>query len=114
MSSTELAVPRVGQIGTVITAIIDEPDPNNPGQYLLVDLTDAVLSKTYIEFMRPDKTRFTVPATSIPSPPTSAQVQVVDDAGILNQAGTWQFRGVAVFTNGSKFPGSWYIQLVGT
>ena len=105
------AVPRVGQIGTVITVTVDEPDPNNAGQFLTVDLT-AEDGGCQIECQRPDKSRFKIAGT-VPLPKTQGKIQATDNTGILNQAGLWRFRGIASLTGGLKFPGSWQEQRVG-
>lgn len=113
MSETD-AIPRKGQIGTAVTATIDEPDPNNPGQFLIVDLTLADPTKCFIEFKRPDDSTFQLPAI-IFGAPTNGQLRVI--AGdIFNQVGIdWEFRGIAGFSNDdSVYPGSWTIFSVGT
>lgn len=118
---------RVGQVGTAITLIIEEPDPNNPGQTLVVDLTnkDAV----GIEFQRPNKTQFlyvdkvgdpdVVPSPStitIVGSPTAGTILFKDNIGIFNVKGLWAFRGIYREDVGGvieNYPGSWIERRVG-
>lgn len=111
--SEEAAVPRVGQKGTAFTATVDEPDPNNPGQYLVVDLTDADPAACFIEFKRPNKTTFQKPAI-VYGDPENGQLRFVDGVGILDAVGDWYIRAIAGFDDGSVYPGSWTLQEVGS
>lgn len=106
------AIPRVGQIGTGFTAIVDEPDPNTPGSFIVVDLTDADAANCWIEFRRPDNTTFRKLATVL-GDPTLGKLRYVDSVGIFDMPDTWWFRAVAGFDDGTEFPGSWYEQPVG-
>lgn len=110
MSDTS-AIPRVGQIGTAFTATIDEPDPNNPGSFLVVDLTNA--ETVWIEFQKPDKTKFRKEGI-VYGDPLNGQVRYVDGTGLFDTVGDWQFRGVVLFDDSSEYPGSWYLQNVGS
>ena len=118
---------RVDQVGTQITLLIREPDPNTPGQYLPVDLTnkDAV----GIEFKRPNKTKFLyvdkaldpniVPPPStitIVAAPTAGTILFYDRIGVFNVKGLWAWRGVYredVSGTTEDFPGSWIEKRVG-
>lgn len=109
-------VPRVGQVGTVFTVTVKEPDVNNPGppqQYIPIDLTteNGLCS---IQFQRPDKSKFEVTGIAL-APKTSGKIQVTDTTGVLNQAGLWRLRGIARFIGNPVivFPGSWTYQRVG-
>jgi len=111
--SEEAAVPRVGQKGTAFTATVDEPDPDNPGQYLVVDLTDADTDTCVIEFKRPNKTTFTKPAI-VYGLPANGKLRFVDSTGVLDAVGDWYIRACAGFEDGSFYPGSWTLMEVGT
>ena len=117
-------VPRKTQKGTVFTALIQEPNPNfdpeiaesplNP-KFLPVDLTLAVGQANQIEFKRPNKSTFLKPA-DVDGDPTLGRLQYVNlpsEASVFDMSGLWAFRGVAVFSDGSSFPGSWFEQRVG-
>ena len=117
-------VPRKTQNGTVFTALIEEPYPHfdpslpqGPGnlKYLPVDLTLAVGNANKIEFKRPNKSTFTKPA-DVDGTPTLGRLQYVNfpaESSVFDMSGLWAFRGVAVFSDGSSFPGSWFEQRVG-
>jgi hypothetical protein len=117
-------VPRKGQKGTVFTATVEEPNPafdpslpEGPGnlKYLIVNLTNAVGQANKIEFKRPNKSTFQMDATVL-LPATNGQMQYINypnTASILDMAGLWEFRGIANFSDGSEFPGSWVEQRVG-
>ncbi len=125
MSSEEIF--RKGQIGTEITLIIHEPDPNNPGETIVVDITnkDAV----GIEFKRPNKTKFIYVDKAgdpdlVPSPstitvigaPTSGTIRFKDNIGVFNVKGPWAYRGIYKEDNGTvieEYPGSWIERMVG-
>jgi len=126
MSATEEAIWRVGQVGTEITLTIEEPDPNNPGLFIAVDLTnkDAI----GIEFERPNTTTFLyvdkagdpdlvpAPSTLVVVNPTSGIIKFKDNIGIFNISGSWKYRGryrelVSGVTE--DFPGSWLERTVG-
>lgn len=109
--SEESAVLRIGQKGTAFTATVDQPDSNNIGSFIIVDLTQAILVQ--IEFQRPDKTTF-VNTASVTNTPTDGKVQFNDTDGVLDQVGAnWQIRATATFSDG-YYPGSWTIFEVGT
>ena len=117
-------VPRKGQKGTVFTALMEEPNPNydpslpiGPGnlQYLAVDLTLAVGQLNKIEFKRPNKSTFLKPA-DVDGTPTLGRLQYINipaEASVFDMSGLWAYRGIAVFADGSSFPGSWYEERVG-
>lgn len=108
------AVPRENQKGTAFTGTVTEPDPNNPGQFLIVDLTDANPDTCVIEFRRPDGSQFTVPATVFGNP-VDGQLRSVDSSGILNEIGVeWWIRASAGLNDGSFYPGSWTPMPVGS
>lgn len=125
MSSEEVI--RVGNIGTEITLVIDEPDPLNPGQTVVVDLTnkDAV----GIEFKRPNKTTFKYvdkvgDPNLVPSPSTivivgaatNGTLRFKDNIGIWNVKGNWAYRGIYTEDNGSAieyYSGSWTERRIG-
>lgn len=120
MPSDEV-VPRIGQIGTVFTATIEEPNPNydptiaedpitNP-KFLVTDLNDDD-GNSKLEMMKPNKSRFTVPA-SVFGVSTDGKLRHTDDAGILTMTGIWSFRGIYSTNGGQEFPGSWHKQQVG-
>lgn len=117
-------VPRKTQKGTVFTALIEEPNPDfDPTQaegtsnlkFLPVDLTLAVGQANLIEFKRPNKSTFTKPAV-VDGVPTLGRLQYINlpaEASVFDMSGLWAFRGVAVFSDGSEFPGSFFEQRVG-
>jgi len=117
-------VPRKGQKGTVFTALMEEPNPNydpslpiGPGnlQYLPVDLTLAVSQLNKIEFKRPNKSTF-LKSADVDGTPTLGRLQYINipaEASVFDMSGLWAYRGIAVFTDGSSFPGSWYEERVG-
>lgn len=126
MSSTEEAIWRIGQVGSQITLTIQEPDPNNPGQFIVVDITnkDAI----GIEFERPNTTGFVYVDKAgdpdlVPTPSTLIVVSAVggiirfkDNIGIFNISGPWKYRGIYkedVAGVIEIFPGSWVERLVG-
>jgi len=119
---SEEVIPRKGQIGTVFTATIEEPNPNfDPSQpegptnlkFLPVDLTNAT-GQNEIGFRRPNKTIFNKNATRV-SPFTDGKIQYIDSVspGVLDMAGLWRIRGLVKFTDGSEFPGSFTEMRVG-
>lgn len=114
-------IPRISQIGTVFTALMEEPNPNfddtiaedpitNP-KFLTVDLSDDDGSSK-LEFMKPNKKRFTVPA-AVFGATTDGKLRHTDDVGILTMVGIWSFRGIYSTNGGQIFPGSWHKQQVG-
>lgn len=117
-------VPRKGQKGTVFTATVEEPnpayDPSQPVgpsnlQYLTVDLTNAVGQANKLEFKRPNKKTFLKDAV-VTGSPSAGQLQYINipaEASILDMSGLWEIRGIAKFSDGSEFPGSWVEQIVG-
>lgn len=121
---SEEVIPRVGQKGTVFTATVEEPnpafDPTQPEgptnqKYLKVDLTNAVGQANLIEFKRPNKTTFTKPAVVFGTP-SDGKLQYINtpsEGSVFDMAGLWRMRGIAVFSDGSLFPGSWAEQMVG-
>jgi len=117
--STE-TVFRVDQVGSEITLLIKEPDPNNPGSDIVVDLTnkDAI----GIEFERPNRTRFKFidkagDPNLVPTPSTlvivgsavNGTIRFKDNIGIWNVKGLWKYRGIyrEVVTVTEDYPGSW-------
>ncbi len=126
MSSEEVF--RIGQKGTEITLIVKEPDINNPGSTIVVDLTskDAV----GIEFKRPNKTKFKYVDKAgdpdlVPPPSTITVVDAINgvmrfkdqsSAGIFNVTGNWAYRAIYRVDNGTiieEYPGSWTERYVG-
>ncbi len=125
MSSEEIW--RIGQVGTKITLIIDEPDPNDPPNNIVVDLTnkDAI----GIEFKRPNKTTFkwidkvgdpdvvVAPDTlAVVAPATNGEILFTDNTGMFNVKGLWAYRGIYREVVGSvteNYPGSWTERRVG-
>lgn len=117
-------IPRIGQKGTVFTAIVEEPNPSyDPGQpigpsnlkYIPVDLTNAVGEANKIEFRRPNKTTFLKDADVL-GDPTTGKLQYINipaESSVLDIDGLWHIRGIVAFSDGSEFPGSWHEQRVG-
>ena len=114
-------IPRIGQIGTVFTAQMEEPNPNydntipihpttNP-EFLIVDLADDD-GNSKLEMMKPNKKRITVPA-SVFGPTVDGKLRHTDDAGVLTMTGIWRFRGIYSTNGGQNFPGSWHQQQIG-
>ena len=119
---SEEVVPRVGQLGTVFTADVEEPNPAfdpsmpiGPGnlKYLPVDLTNA--TTVQIEFRKPNRTTV-LKTAAVFGTPTDGKIRYTNTPGegsIFDAPGLWRFRGVVEFSDSSKFPGSWYEQRVG-
>lgn len=118
---------RVDQVGTKITLIIKEPDPNDTSIDIVVDLSskDAI----GIEFRRPNKTTFKyidkagdpnlVPTPStlvVVGSATLGTIKFTDNIGIWNVKGRWAYRGIYREVVGSiteDYPGSWIEREVG-
>jgi len=110
--SSQEVIPRVGQQGTLFEATIQEPDGS--GGFQAVDLTNE--SGTTVEIQRPDGSIISRAATVKSPPGIDGVVQYQDPVGgpsIFDVEGLWHFRGIATFTGGSTFPGSWQEQMVG-
>ncbi len=121
---SEETVPRVGQKGSVFTTTVEEPNPNyDPSlpisptnkKYLIVDLNQAVGEANKIEFKRPNKSTFTRNAVvfGTPSDGKLQYINLPSEASVFDMAGLWRLRGIAKFSDGSEFPGSWTEMRVG-
>jgi len=119
---SEEVVPRKGQIGTIFTATIEEPNPNfddsqpegpTNKKFLVVDLTNAT-GQNEIDFRRPNETTFKRNAIRV-APFTDGKIQYIDSAspGVLDMSGLWRIRGLVKFADGSEFPGSFTEMRVG-
>lgn len=94
---------RVNDIGVVFTAtvtrVINEIDT-------AVDLSSSTLVQ--LEFEKPDGTRLALVTATIVTPPgTDGIVTYKDSVGLFDVIGRWKVRGVATFSNGDLFHGSW-------
>ena len=124
MSSEEIF--RVSNVGSQFTVTLKEPDPNNPGTTIPIDLTNADF--VGFEFRRPNKTTFRYnnkvgDANEVPSPSTvtvlsavNGQIRFKDNIGIWNVVGRWAYRGFYAEITGATteiFNGSWTERRVG-
>jgi len=111
MSSQE-TLPRVGAFGILFEATVEEPD--GAGGFIAVSLANQ--SGSTIELQRPDGSIISKAAT-VKNPPGGDGILQYQDPlvgpSVLDVEGLWHFRAVAIFTDSSKFPGSWQEQLVG-
>lgn len=124
MSSEEIF--RVGNVGSRITITLKEPDPNNPGTTIAIDIT----ANDFVgfEFRRPNKTTFrinnkagdpnlvTPPSTIIVLSAVNGQIRFKDNIGIWNVRGRWAYRGFYAEITGAAteiFNGSWTERRIG-
>ena len=45
--------------------------------------------------------------SAISNPPNDGKIQFTDSAGIFDISGRWKVRGVATYSSGNKFYGTW-------
>ena len=111
MSSQEV-LPRVGQFGTLFEATVQEPD--GAGGFIAVSLANQ--SGSTIEIQRPNESIISK-AAIVKNPPGGDGIlqyqEPLAGPSIFDVDGLWHFRAVAIFTDSSRFPGSWQEQLVG-
>ena len=95
---------RIDDIGVVFTAtvtrVVSDVDT-------AVDLSSSTLVQ--LEFEKPDGTRLDLKtATIVNSPGTDGIVTWKNTTpSIFDTVGRWKVRGIATFTNGDLFHGSW-------
>jgi len=95
---------RVGQIGTTIITTVTRVVG---GVDTAVDL--SATSNVKIEIQKPSGERLALFTATISNPPgTDGIVNFKDTVGIFDVAGRWKVRGIANFSNGDSFPGSWF------
>lgn len=100
---------KVGDIGTVYRLRLIDQDS------AAVDLSSA--QTLTVEFERPNGTRFEKSAVIETSPGTDGYLKYENtsaDGSILDMAGTWKFRGRAVFSDNDRFTGGWIEETVVT
>jgi len=93
---------RIGNIGTTFTVTVSTIVS---GSDVAVDLTNATLVQ--IEFEKDNGVRIVKTAAKVNPPGTDGKISFKDTVGILDQIGRWKLRGVATFSNGDLFNGSW-------
>jgi len=93
---------RLGNIGTAFTATVSTVVA---GSDVAVDLTNSTLVQ--LEFEKDDGTRIIKTATIVNPTGTDGKITFTDSIGILDQIGRWKIRGIATFSNGDFFKGSW-------
>ena len=93
---------RLGNIGTTFTATVTKVVSNSD---VAVDLTNSTLVQ--LEFEKDDGTRIVKTATIVTPPGTDGIINFKDIVGILDTIGRWKIRGIATFSNGDFFKGSW-------
>ena len=64
-------------------------------------------SKVELEFEKDNGTRLIIVATIKNPTGTDGIITHKDVTGILDQIGRWKIRGIATFSNGDLFNGSW-------
>ena len=93
---------RLGNIGTSFTATVTRV---TSGMDVAVDLSGANL--TQMEFEKDNGLRILKTATIVTPPGTDGIITFKDTIGIFDTIGRWKIRGIATFTNGDVFKGSW-------
>ena len=93
---------RLGNIGTTFTATISKIVS---GSDVAVDLTNSTVVQ--LEFEKDDGTRIIQTATIVNPPGVDGIISFKDTVGILDTIGRWKIRGIATFSNGDLFKGSW-------
>ena len=93
---------RIGNIGTTFTATVSTVVN---GSDVAVDLTTSTVVQ--LEFEKDDGTRLVRTATIVNPPGTDGKISFKDAVGILDSIGRWKIRGIATFSNGDLFNGSW-------
>lgn len=102
MSSVSDDLTRIGNIGTSFTATVTRVVATVD---VAVDLSGSSLVQ--MEFEKDDGTRVFKTATIVTPPGTDGKITFKDTVGIFDQIGRWKVRGIATFTNGDLFKGSW-------
>ena len=91
-----------GQIGTTIRVTITKLVG---GIDTPVDITTATLVE--MQFKRPNGTKFKKTATKV-MPYSGGVIEYVNTTpSIFDERGRWQLQGIATFSDGDYFPGTW-------
>ena len=105
--ANEDAIPRVGNVGTIVEMSMKELVGSSLG-----NLNLSTTSALQIEFKLPNGLLQTVTSAVKNSPGSDGIMTFTDSAGaVFNssnaQMGTWEARGVVNYSSGNTFKGSW-------
>lgn len=96
---------KVGNIGTQFKCTMKKTDPNDNSSLVALDLSGN--SALQLEFENPKGKRSVKTGSAISNPPNDGKIQFTDGAGIFDISGRWKVRGVATYSSGNKFYGTW-------
>lgn len=105
---------KKGNIGTILKCTITKPDPSvaeedytgAENQRIAVDLTTS--TSVQIEVEKPNGQRLGPYTATITNPPgTDGIIEYTDTTGIFDVKGRWKARGIATFSTGYTFKGTW-------
>ena len=105
--ANENAIPRVGNVGTIVEMSMKELVGSSLG-----NLNLSTTSALSIEFKLPNGVLQTVTSAVKNSPGSDGVMTFTDSAGaVFNSSnasmGTWEARGIVSYSSGNTFKGSW-------
>ena len=105
--ANEDAIPRVGNVGTIVEITMKELVGSSLG-----NLNLSTTSALSIEFKLPNGILQTITSAVKNSPGSDGIMTFTDSAGaVFNSSnasmGTWEARGIVTYSSGNTFKGSW-------
>lgn len=100
MSTASIATTvRLNDVGVVFTVTILEPDPNNPSELIVKDISTATVLEIILQTPNPDLTKVTKTAV-FSTDGTDGKITFTSIAGDLDLAGRWFLEGEVTLPTG--------------